>query len=434
MPEIQAFRGIRYNLGRVGSLGDVVTPPYDVIGPELQDHFYKLHPQNFIRIDLNRIEPGDDDEVNNRYTRAARFYKQWRDEGVLQSEGDPAIYVYHQEFTYAGTTYVRRGFMARQQLTRFGEGQVFPHEETLPAAKADRLMLTVLTKANLSPIFGLYPDPACQAQNLLDQATAGKTPLVATDHLGVVHRLWPLTDVAVIAQLSAIMGPKPLFIADGHHRYETACNYRDQIYDSGFLSPEHPANYTLMMCVAMDDPGLIVMPTHRLFRGVPAMTNDELAARLRPCFTTRPAGEGPEMAATVWEDIETGGDQGSIGLYTQKDGRWLVATLSNAGRARMAELSQDHTEAWQALGVSLLHRLIVGDLLGCKELPKPTYVHLIEEVVGGLRSGDYPLAAVVMPATVHDVRTISMGGERMPAKSTYFYPKLLSGLVINPLE
>ena len=434
MPEIQAFRGIRYNLGRVGALGDVVTPPYDVIGPELQEHFYQLHPNSFIRIDLNRIEPGDDDEVNNRYTRAARFYKQWRETGVLVSEADPAVYVYHQEFTYAGTTYVRRGFMARQQLTRFGEGQVFPHEETLPAAKADRLMLTVLTKANLSPIFGLYPDPECEAQDLLDRAIAGTTPLVVTDHLGVIHRLWPLGDVAVSARLSAIMGPKPIFIADGHHRYETACNYRDQIYDSGFLSPEHPANYTLMMCVAMDDPGLIVMPTHRLFRGIPALTGDELAARLRPCFTTRSAGEGPAMAATVWEDIETGGHQGSIGLYTQKDGRWLIATLSEAGRARMAELSPDHTEAWQALGVSLLHRLVVGDLLGCQQLPKPTYVHLIEEVAEGLRTGDYPLAAVVMPATVHDVRTISMGGERMPAKSTYFYPKLLSGLVINPLE
>jgi uncharacterized protein (DUF1015 family) len=273
--------------------------------------------------------------------------------------------------------------------------------------------------------------------------------LVATDHLGVVHRLWPLTDVATIAKLSAIMGPKPIFIADGHHRYETACNYRDQIYDSGFLSPEHPANYTLMMCVAMDDPGLIVMPTHRLFLaegkaadGKPvklppkqlAMTTDELAAKLSPCFTTRPAGEGPDAAATVWEDIETGGNQGSIGLYTQKDGRWLIATLTDAGKARMAEIAEEHTEAWRSLGVSLLHRLIIGDLLGCKELPKPSYVHLIEEVVDGLKTGEYPLAAVVMPASVFDVRTISMSGERMPAKSTYFYPKLLSGLVINPLE
>jgi uncharacterized protein (DUF1015 family) len=449
MPEIQAFRGIRYNLGRVGALSDVVTPPYDVIGPELQDHFYKLHPNSFIRIDLNKIAPGDDDEKNNRYTRAAKIYKEWRDEGVLMTEADPAIYVYHQEFTAEGMTYVRKGFLGRQRLTRFGEGQVFPHEETLPAAKVDRLMLMVTTKANLSPVFGLYPDPNCEADTLLDQAIAGKTPLVAADHLGVVHRLWPVTDVAVISKLSGIMGPKPIFIADGHHRYETACNYRDQIYDSGALSPTHAANYVLMMCVAMDDPGLIVMPTHRLFRtagpaadGTPvklpprqlSLSSDELAAKLSPCFTTRPAGKGPKAAASVWEDIETGGQQGAIGLYTQKDGRWLIATLTEAGKARMAEVAKEHSEAWRSLGVSLLHRLVIGDLLGCKELPKPSYVHLIEEVTEGLKTGEYPLAAVVMPATVEHVRTISMSGERMPAKSTYFYPKLLSGLVINPLE
>ncbi len=449
MPEIQAFRGIRYNLGRVGSLSDVVTPPYDVIGPELQDHFYKLHPNSFIRIDLNKIEPGDDDEKNNRYTRAAKIYKQWRDEGVLTTEADPAIYVYHQEFNAAGTTYVRRGFLCRQWLTRFGEGQVFPHEETLPGAKADRLMLMVTTKAQLSPIFGLYPDANCDAQNLLDAAIAGKTPLVATDHLGVVHRLWPVTDVAVISKLSALMGPKPIFIADGHHRYETACNYRDQIHDSGFLSPTHPANYTLMMCVAMDDPGLIVMPTHRLFRskgpaadGKPvelppqqlAMKAGELEAKLKPYFTTRAAGKGPEAATSVWEDIETGGLQGAIGLYTARDRLWQIATVTDAGAARMAEVAKEHTEAWRSLGVSLLHRLIVEDILGCKQLPKPKYVHLIEEVVDGLNTGEFPLAAVVMPATVEHVRQISMGGERMPAKSTYFYPKLLSGLVINPVE
>jgi uncharacterized protein (DUF1015 family) len=159
-----------------------------------------------------------------------------------------------------------------------------------------------------------------------------------------------------------------------------------------------------------------------------------LAAKLQPCFSTRPAGEGPAAATTVWEDIETCARQDSIGLYTQQDGRWLIATLTDQGAARMAEVAKDHGDAWRSLGVSLLHRLIVDDLLGCKNLPKPKYVHLIEEVVDGLQTGEFPLAAVVMPATVEDVRAISLGGERMPAKSTYFYPKLLSGLVINPLE
>ncbi|MBN2476575.1 MAG: DUF1015 domain-containing protein [Pirellulales bacterium] len=433
MPEIQAFRGIRYNLGQVGSLGDVVAPPYDVIGPELQEQLYKQHPCNVVRLILNRREPGDD-EADNAYIRAARFLKNWHSEGVLFTEADPAIYVYHQEFSYAGASYTRRGFMARLRLSRFGEGQVFPHEETMPGPKADRLMLTAVCRTNLSQIFALYPDSAAEAQRPLEEAIACETPLVAADHLGVVHKLWPVTDVAVIADVAGAIGSKPIFIADGHHRYETACNYRDQIYDSGFLSKDHPANFVLTHCVAMEDPGLAVLPTHRLFAGLPAMTSDELAAKLAECFTVRPAGEGPDAAPTVWEDVETTDDQGTLALYTRKDARWLIASLTDAGRTRLAEVADDHTPAWRELGVSILHRLIVESLLGATELPKPGYVHLVEEVVEGLRSGDYPLAALVMPATVEHIRTISLGGERMPAKSTYFYPKLLSGLVLNPLQ
>jgi uncharacterized protein (DUF1015 family) len=241
-----------------------------------------------------------------------------------------------------------------------------------------------------------------------------------------------------IAAVVAVMGPKPIFIADGHHRYETACNYRDQVYDSGSLSKSHAANYTLMMCVAMDDPGLIIMPTHRLFVDGTAkwldLTAEELAAKLAPCFTTEAAGDGPERARLLWEDVEMEGNQGTLALYTQKDGRWTLARLSDAGRARMAEISEDHSPEWQLLGVSLLHRLLIGDCLAGADLPRPTYVHLVDEVVEGLSSGKYPLAALVMPATVEHVRQISLQGERMPAKSTYFYPKLLTGLVFNPVE
>jgi len=433
MPEIQAFRGIRYDLGHVGALSDVIAPPYDVISPELQQQLYKQHPCNVVRLILNRREPGDD-EANNCYIRAGRFLKNWQSEGVLFTEADPAVYVYHQEFDYGGTTYVRRGFMARLRLSRFGEGKVFPHEETMSGPKVDRLMLTAVCQANLSQIFALYPDPANEAQTLLEDAVADQTPLVATDHLGVVQRLWPVADVAVISAVAAVMGPKPVFIADGHHRYETACNYRDQVYDSGFLSKDHPANFVLTHCVAMEDPGLAVLPTHRLFSGLPAITAEELAAKLGDRFEIRSAGEGPELAETVWEDVETAGDQGTIGLFTAKDQRWSIVELTDAGRDRLAEIAEDHTPEWRELGVGILHRLIIEDLLGGADLPKPCYVHLAKEVTEQLDAGEYPLAAVVMPATVGHIRTISLGGERMPAKSTYFYPKLLSGLVINPLE
>ncbi len=434
MPDIQAFRGIRYDLGHVGSLSDVIAPPYDVISPALQDELYKKHPCNVVRLILNRIEPGDDDDVNNRYTRAKRFLKNWRSEGVLFTEADPAVYVYHQEFTYAGTTYRRRGFMARLRLSRFGEGQVFPHEETMSGPKIDRLMLTVVCRANFSQIFGLYPDPQCEAQNLLEDAIAGDTPVVATDHLGVVHRLWPVTDVSVISAVAAAVGPKPVFVADGHHRYETACDYREQIYQSGALTKDHPANFVLMHCVAMDDPGLIVLPTHRLFGGLPELSCDELTAKLGDCFTVQQAGEGPEASEDVWQEIETADDQGLLGLFSRKDQRWLLVRLADAGRSRLAESAKEHSEEWRELGVSVLHRLIIEDLLGGTDLPKPKYVHLVEELVQGIRTDEYPLAALVMPAGVDHIRVLSLGGERMPAKSTYFYPKLLSGLVINPLE
>jgi uncharacterized protein (DUF1015 family) len=434
MPEIQAFHAIRYNPGLVGSLSGVVSPPYDVIDPKLHDRLYDLHPNNFVRIDFNKIQPGDDDAGNNRYTRSAKLFKQWLTDGVFFTEADPALYVYYQDFNVEGRDITRRGFLCRQRLSKFGEGQVFPHEETLPAAKADRLMLMTVTKANFSPIFGLYPDPEKQAEKLLDAAVAGKTPIVAQDHLGVTHRLWPVTDVAMISQLTALLGPKPVFIADGHHRYETSCKYREEIYDSGFLTPQHPANYTLMMLVAMDDPGLVVMPTHRLFRGVPELSSKELQTKLGECFTCRDAGQGPEQAPKIWEEIETLDEQGTMALYAKKDNCWLIIKLTKAGANRMAEVAKEHNEEWRGLGVALLHRLVVEDLLGCKNLPKPRYVHLVQEVVDGLKSGEFPLAALVMPATVDHIRQISLRGERMPAKSTYFYPKLLSGLLVNPLE
>ncbi len=434
MPEIQAFRGLRYDLGHVGSLSDVVAPPYDVIGPALQEELYKKHPANVVRLILNRDEPGDSD-VNNRYTRAAQFLRNWRSEGLLFSEPHPTLYVYHQTFETGGQTITRRGFMARCRLERFGEGKIYPHEETMSGPKQDRLMLTRACRANLSQIFGLFPDPNSQVQEMLEKAASGVPALEATDHLGVMHRMWPVTDVSTISAVTGLMGGKPMFIADGHHRYETACNYRDELASHrGPLEAHDPANFVLMMCIGMSDPGLLVLPTHRLFRGTAGLTAAKLAAALGDCFEVRTAGKGRDRAAEIWEEIETTADQGTLGLYTQADDTWTLATITSAGRAKMAELADEHSEDWRNLGVSILHRLVVENLLGGGEWPKPRYVHLVEEVVDNLAGGEFPLAALVMPATVDDIRTISQHQERMPAKSTYFYPKLLSGLVINPLE
>jgi hypothetical protein len=284
---------------------------------------------------------------------------------------------------------------------------------------------------------------------MLEQAVADRPAIEATDHLGVVHQMWMITDSQIITEVAGLMGPKPIFIADGHHRYETACNYRDELAAAGPLDANHPANFVLMMCIGMTDPGLLVLPTHRLFRGLPAMDSALLAEKLGSAFTCTPAGDGPKAATSVWDQIETDDDQGAIGLYTHKDARWTIARITPAGRKQMAGVAGEHSQEWQGLGVAILHRLLIETLLGAKDLPKPLYVHSVAEVVEALGRGDvggrdatgvissggqFELAALVMPATVDHIRAISETAERMPAKSTYFYPKLLSGMVINPLE
>jgi uncharacterized protein (DUF1015 family) len=440
MPIVAPLRGLRYDPKHVGALSQVIAPPYDVIDAALQNELYERHPANVIRLELNREEPGDD-ERSNKYTRAAKFLREWRKQGVVMQEPAAALYVYHQEFEVEGRSFVRRGVMARVRLERFGTGSIHPHEETMSGPKQDRLLLTRACRANLSQVFGLYPDPAGEVQAVLDAAVEGQPPLEATDHLGVRSRMWPVSAEGMATEVAGLMGPKPVFIADGHHRYETACNYRDEVaaawaaeHGGQPLPDDHPANFVLMMLVGMSDPGLVVLPTHRLFVEPAVATLKDLQARLGDAFVTRPAATGPEAAPAVWAEIEAENEQGTLGLYTAGDRTWTLARITPAGRARMDAVAADHGPAWRSLGVSILHRLLVGELLGAKQIPTPGYVHLVREVVEGLGTGKYPLAALVMPATVADIRAVSETGERMPAKSTYFYPKLASGLVFNGLE
>jgi len=438
MPEIQAFRGLRYNLANVGSLSDIVAPPYDVIDSALQDQLYERSEYNVIRLELNRPEPADttQDEI---YYRASRLLRNWIREGVLESEGDPAIYVYHQEFEYAGILHTRKGFMARVRLQRFGEGKIYPHEQTYPKAKEDRLKLTRATRANLSQIFGLYPDPNNSIQETLEQHILNDRPLEAVDHLGIIHRMWPVTDPRVIGDVAAAVCHLPMFVADGHHRYETACNYRDELAAQGGLAADHPANFVLTMLIGMNDPGLLVLPTHRLFEGVREIGAVEICEKLSPYFDCEIAEHSPAQAAKIWKDMEEIDDQTMMALYSAKDKKWITISAREEALTKMAELAPDQSAAWYGLGVAILHRLVIQELLGLYEIPKPTYVHLLEEVMAGIEGQlegkkHYPLAALVMPATLEHIRQVSLHQERMPAKSTYFFPKLLSGLVIHRLE
>lgn len=450
MPAISAFRGIRYDLGHVGNLSNVIAPPYDVIDSEMQDALHDRHAHNVVRLILGRDEPGDDD-TENRYARAGRSLRQWQRDGVLFAEADPAIYVYHQTFTVDSTEHTRRGFMCRTRLEQFGEGDIHPHEETHSGPKADRLKLWQTCQANLSQIFVVYPDSDNNAQNLLERTVAGTAPLEATDHMGVVHRMWPVTDVALITKLTAAMGDCPMYVADGHHRYETACNYRDAVAAElgGEIPLDHPANSVLMMCVSMNDPGMLVLPTHRLFRGLPPIGSAELIEKLGDNFSTSVTSYSADETDAMWAEVESEDSQGRLGFYTAKDEKWVMADVTDAGVAKLAQIAEEQSDEWRGLGVSLLHRLVMDTLLDAPNLQAPKYAHSSAEVAESLREGDsagrdatgqtgsgnrFELAALVMPASLDDIRAISGHGERMPAKSTYFYPKMLSGMVLNPLK
>jgi uncharacterized protein (DUF1015 family) len=434
MADIRAFRAYRYDLGRVGALGDVIAPPYDVIDPALQDALYQRSPYNVVRLILNREEPGDN-ENNNRYTRAAACLRDWQRESVLVQDSARALYVYHQEFEVDGRRYTRRGFMARVRLERFGEGKIFPHEETMAGPKADRLKLFHATGMNLSQIFGLYPDETGAVQQQLDEAVGRSLPLEATDHLGVVSRLWPVTDQQVVSAVTGLMGPRAVFIADGHHRYETALRYLDERREAGEVrDAEAPANFVLMMLVSMSDPGLVILPTHRLVSGLPALTAEMLAKLLSTHFDVQAVGRGEQGARDTWELLEADGSQALLGFGTTADGVWQTARFR--APQLMDQLSPDHSTAWRGLSVSILHVAVLGKLLaqGLGAQPQCRYVHLLREVTDAVAAGACQLAVLVPPATMQHVEQIAGSLEKMPPKSTYFYPKLLSGLVFNPLK
>ncbi len=423
MADIQAFRAFRYDLGRAGALSDLIAPPYDVIDPALQEALYQRSPYNVIRVDLSKETPGDTD-ANNRYTRAAQALRDWRREGIIVQDSARSLYVYHQEFEVEGQRFTRRGFMARVRLEPFGSGRIFPHEQTLSGPKEDRLKLTQATAMNLSQVFGLFPDGEEGVQSRLDAAIGRALPLEACDHLGVISRLWPVTDQGVVSAVTGLMGPKPIFIADGHHRYETALRYLDESRQKGDVAgPDSPANFVLMMLVSMQDPGLIILPTHRLVSGIGPLTSAQLRSLLGEHFEMETVGQGDVGAREAWELIEAHGGQDLLGFGTMADDHWHIARFRSP--PMMADLAPEHSAAWRGLGVSILHVAVLEKLLPAAGRGPAVcrYVHLLREVTEAANAKQCQLAVLVPPATMSHVEQIAGNLEKMPPKSTYFYQR-----------
>ncbi len=434
MADIRAFRAFRYDLGRVGALSDVIAPPYDVIDSALQQTLYDRSPYNSIRLILNKEEPTDS-ATENRYVRAARTLRDWQRDDILVQDSARSLYVYYQDFEVEGRRYTRRGFLSRVRLEPLGSGRIYAHEETLAGPKADRLKLFHATGMNLSPIFGLYPDPGAEVMAQLDALVSRTLPLQATDHLGVVSRLWPVSDQHLVSAVTGLLSPKPVFIADGHHRYETSLRYLEDRRAAGEVRDDDaPANFTLMMLVSMSDPGLIILPTHRLVSGIPDLTAERLAEILGSHFQLERMGTGEQGARATWETIEADGTQDLLGFGTVADGVWQTARFKSP--QLMAERAAQHSPAWRGLAVSILHVAVLDHLLPQAVGGKPEckYVHLLREVTDAAAAKQCKLAVLVPPATMQHVEEIAGNLEKMPPKSTYFYPKLLSGLVFNSLK
>lgn len=435
MAHIIPFRGMRFNTDKVGDLEQVTTPPYDIISPEEQDGFYRKHPNSVIRLEYGK-EYADDTPQNNRYTRAAKDLKTWIDEQILIFEEKPAVYLYEEVFTLKnGETKAFKGFMTLVQLEEFSKKIVLPHEETLSKAKTDRFNLMDATHANFSPIYCLYMDEKQKLSPII-RDIAAKTPDVSfTACDGIKQNLWIVTDEALIQAVQDGFADRQLFIADGHHRYETALNFRNKLREE---NPDDGAdalyNYVMMLLVDMDDPGLVVFPTHRMLKNLASFDEEAVVNTLKDTFTIEKMTAEADVASAMEKALAAAGnDEKVFAFYTGKD---YFYRLTLADTTAMGKAISGKSDAYLGLDVTVLHTLILHKVFGIdmENMANQTnlvYTKQAEEAVACVKSGDFQCAFLLNATKVHEIKDVSLANEKMPQKSTYFYPKIITGLVMN---
>ena len=437
MADVRPFPAIRYAPGE--DLAAVVTPPYDVISPAAQARYYERSPHNIIRLELGRAESADD-ELNNVYTRAAATFAEWRLHDLLRQDA-PALYLYEQRFAVEGKHYQRTSLLARVRLELWEAGVILPHERTMSKPKEDRLRLMRATAANLSPLMALYDDPQGALAALLAPVRAMPPDADFVDEARESHRLWVLRDAALAEQIAAFYRERQLYIADGHHRYETCLAYRDEqaALRKETLPPDDALNFTLMALSAVEDPGLVVLPTHRMLRDLDAMHLSALDERLRRSFDARDLGTIEAEAALAALAQQTIAGNTTFALV-QPDGVRLLV-LNDSGREAMERLGGEYASAspaWRALDLATLHALVLDEALGITpEMVRAgehvSYTRDAAEADAAVREARADAALLVAPTPPAAIRDVARAGDRMPQKSTYFYPKLITGLTINPL-
>jgi len=421
------FRGISYNLEKIHDLSYVTTPPYDVISPQEQEAFYRCHPQNIIRLILGKKNP-DDTADDNSHTRAARYFKDWRDQKILIQDASPALYLTLIEFPINGQVMQRFGLMALVRLETFDKGIVLPHEHTFSKIKVEQLELMKACHANFSPIFSLYSGNGIS--EILKTAIADKQPdMDFKDSPGHRQILWRITDPKIHDAVSHAMADKKIYIADGHHRYETALNYRNYIASqTPDFSPNHPANFVLMYLAGMNDPGMVILPAHRMVKQAAIA---EFLNRAKDFFEISAFGDQARFLAALQTSPEN-----TIGAAIKHQSECYLLTPKPGVMDKL--FSDELPESLRGLDVSVLTHLILMKILGLDQAQLDdehliTYSSSADDAIDAAKSGRGDISFILNSTKIEQVRQVAEAGLIMPRKSTYFYPKVITGQVINPL-
>jgi uncharacterized protein (DUF1015 family) len=441
MAVVKPLRGILYNPEKIDSSAEVTTPPYDVISPEAQAAFYNKHPNNVIRLILGRSRVTDT-AADNPHTRSAAHYRQWMQTGILKRENQPAMYLKSITYPHLGKSLTRYGLIALVRLEPFEKRIVLPHEKTFSKVRSERLELMKATHCNFCPIFSLYPDDGGLLSALV-QTVDQQSPSVAfTDDDDHRHQLWPIWDPQIHRQVASYMRDKRLFLADGHHRYETALNFRTHLEETDpSFDDRHPANYVLMYLCSMSDPGLIILPAHRLLKAVSHGELQQAVEKARTYFNVIDypftAADRQMVEQRFLEALKAADGRQRIGIYGHRSPVFHMLVLKPG---IMDRLYGDVLDAsLRYLDVTVLTRLVFMEILGFdqKRLDNETLIGYASTAAKALQSIDnnaYEVAFILNPTRIEQVQQVAGKGLIMPRKSTYFYPKVKSGLVMNTLS
>jgi len=448
MAEIRPFRGFVYNIEKIKNILDVIAPPYDVISKSEQNKLYRRSPYNIIRLILGK-QYETDNSSRNRYTRASQNYNQWQKEGVLLREDFPTIYIYSQTYyiTSRNQSFTRQGFLALLRLADVTEKMVFYHEKTLSKPLQDRIELMKTCRANFSPLFMLYNDPRHSVMAVLNNEVQKPPYLDFTDDESMYHRLWKIDTSSTISKLIKLMKSKKLIIADGHHRYKAALRYRDYLRNRSKeeLPHDHPSNYALVYFTNLFDPGLLILPTHRLIHNLPNFNPSFLLSKLIELFEVETIEYTQSKRSWYLNQFQyklkkesSGGKNIVIGMHISGENKlYILCARKNIIRQQMNQT--DVSDPLKRVDIVVLHRIILERLLKIstavqKKQKNIIYVKGNEELSQVLKRYKYQCAFILNPLPTQLIKNISYSGEVFPQKSTFFYPKLPSGLVINPLQ